>query len=353
MSGRIRSRACACGLAVWLLAGSALADKVAVLPFLGASGATSVDLDAARNATRGAVTGLSHTLPSDAEMLTAQMSSTDGVADTGQEYRAAGRASTSDWTVVGHVEARGATYHLELEVCQVQSGRIESLAREITPAQANAQIGEMLVLLLRPEGLANATIPWERAASTAPPGVSPVPAPKDTPPHPSPEPPPPQGPPPPPAVRHVYAENHPFAIGVFMSVLSAFSRPADATGSPTAALIGATAAYAFQGAPGLELRADVDAAGAGPRSFTVDAGARYAIPIVPSVRLFAGPEATLGGFFASGADKTPRALLQGAAFVALGLGERVQLEVVGNLAYAAGSPPLALGGGTVRALVRF
>jgi hypothetical protein len=298
-----------------LTASSALADKVAVLPFLNASAATSADLDAARGATQLAVAGLSHNLPTEAELLTAQMSSKDGVVDTGEEYRAAGRASTSDWTIVGHVEGHGATYRLELDVCQISSGRIESLAREITPAQASAQVGEM------------------------PPVTPPVG-------------PPPPPPPPPAPVKHAYAEGHPFAVGVFASALSAFSRPADATGSAAAALMGLTGAYALP-VPGLELRADFDWSIAGPGSIDADAGARYAIPIVPSARLFIGPEATLGGFFASGADKTPRFLLQGAAFAALGIGEHVQLELVGNVAYAAGSPSLGLAGGTVRGLVRF
>lgn len=345
MRGPKRLVGLAGGLALWLLAGAALADKVAVLPFLSSSGATSTDLEAARVATRTATLSLSHTLPTEPEMLTAQMSSTDGVADTGQEYRAAGRASTSNWTVVGHVEGHGATYRIELDVCQVESGRIETLAREITPGDATNQIREMLALLLRPEGLANAPIPWERAV---PPPPAAPPLTKEPPP-----PAPPPGPPPSPAVRHPYAEEHPLSFGVFTSVLTAFSRPSNATGSPTSALLGASAGYAFQGAPGLELRVDFDGSVAGPKSFAVDGGARYAIPIVPTVRLFAGPEVTAGGFFASGADKTPRALVQGAAFVALGLGERVQLEVAGGVAYAAGSPSLALGGGTLRVLVRF
>jgi len=335
-------------VAVLLVTGAAWADKVAVMPFLSVSGATSVDLETARGATRDAVTALQHRLPTEAEMLTAQMSSKDGVADTGEEYRAAGRASTSDWTVVGHIEEHGATYRIELDVCQVESGRIETLAREITPAAATPQIGEMLALLLRPEGLANAPIPWERGGP--PPPVPPA-APKEPPPAPPPAPPP--GPPPPPPVRHAYGEGHPLALGVYASVLTAFSRPADATGSPSAALLGASAGYALAALPGLELRADFDGSVAGPKSYAVDVGARYAFPVLPTLRLFAGPEATVGGFFASGADKTPRALLQGAAFVALGVGPYVQIEVVGDLAYAAGSPSLALGGGTLRGLVRF
>jgi hypothetical protein len=152
-------------------------------------------------------------------------------------------------------------------------------------------------------------------------------------------------------VKYAYAEGRPFALGVFGSVLGAVSRPSDATGSSTAGLLGATVAYAV--GSGFELRGDFDWSVAGPGSLAADAGVRYAIPVLPSVRLFLGPEASVGGFFTSGANKTARALLQGAGFVALGVGDRLQFEVLGNLAYAAGSPSLALGGGSFRALVRF
>ena len=352
MRRRARAGQAAAFVVVLSAATTALADKVAVLPFQSTSAATSSDLDQARAATRSAVTGLAHKLPSDAEMLTAQMSSKDGVVDTGEEYKAAGRASSSDWTVLGHIDAHGPTYRLELDECQVESGRLESLARDITPAQATTLSQEMLALLVRPVVRNIAPIPWERTtpAPPTPPPVTPAPVTPVTPPPPPLVPPPP----PPPAVRHPYAEGHPLALGVYTSVLSALSRPSDATGSATSALLGATGAYALSAVPGLELKADLDASLAGPKSFTVDAGARYAIPIVPSVRLYAGPEATLGGFFfTSGANTTGSFLVQGAAFVALGLGERVQLEVAGNIAYAAGSPALALGGGTLRFLVRF
>jgi hypothetical protein len=349
MTFRSRARravSASCFVTTLLLASAALADKVAVLPFVSAAAATSADLDAARAATRAAVTALSHTQPTESEMLTAQMSAQDGVADTGEEYRAAGRASTSDWTVMGHVEAHGPTYRLELDVCQISSGRIESLAREITPAQAAAQIGEMLALLVRPEGLNNAPIPWERGNP-----LPPAPPPKEVPP----PTPPPSAPPPsaPPAARHTYAEGHSFGIGVFTSLLSAFSRPANAQGSPTSGLFGLSAMYAFSGAPGLELRADFDWSYVGPGSLAADGGIRYAFPIAPTLRLFLGPEVEAGGFFANGADKTPRALVSGGAFASIGIGERVQIEVAGDVSYAAGSPSLALGGGTLRGVVRF
>ena len=128
---------------------TALADKVAVLPFISVGNATSAELAEARAAARAAVVALADTLPTDSEMLTAEMSAKDGLADTSDEYRAAGRASSSDWTVLGHVEQHGSTYHLEVDACQVASGRVESLAREIDPAQAAPQIKEMLAILRR------------------------------------------------------------------------------------------------------------------------------------------------------------------------------------------------------------
>ena len=122
--------------AAQLVALSALADKVAVLPFNSGAGAPPAQIDEAKNATRAAVVLRAHTLPSESEMTTAMMAVADGTADTSVEYRAAGRASSSQWTLVGRVDPHGPTYKLEIDVCQVETGRVESLAREIDPAQA-------------------------------------------------------------------------------------------------------------------------------------------------------------------------------------------------------------------------
>ena len=336
--------------ALLFLAAPALADKVLVLPFQGQGSATSAELDEARVATRTAVADLSHAAPTEAEVVTAQVAVKDGVADTSEEYRAAGRASSSDWTVGGHVEEHGTTYRLELEACQIASGRVESLAREIDPAQSRKQIGEMLAILLRPQGIANAEIPWERGGSSP---VSPPAPPKERPPPIPAAPKAPPAPPSPPAVRHPYAENAPWALGLDGSVLGAIQRAANAVGSSASATLGGTLAYALGAVPGLELRADGGGTVAGPRSFSLEAGARYAIPIAPAIRLFAGPEAELGTFLTFSGDKTARFLVQGAAFVALGIGEHLQFELAGNIDYAAGSASLVLGGGTARALVRF
>jgi tRNA threonylcarbamoyladenosine biosynthesis protein TsaE len=337
--------------ALLLFAAPALADKVLVLPFQGVGSALPGELEGARAAAIAAVIGLAHKLPTPAETVTAQAAVGDGVADTSEEYLAAGRASSSDWTVGGHFEAYGATYHLELEACQIASGRVESLAREIDPSVATKQMGEMLALLLRPQGIANAEIPWERVT------ISPA-LPKPPPPLPAP-PPPSETPPPPPAIRHRYAENQPIALGLRASVLGALHRPLPAgapasdVGSSLAGMLGGTFGYALAAVSGLELCVDGDGSIAGPRSFGLAGGARYAIPILPTLRVFAGAEAEMGTFVTLAGDKTARFLVRGAAFFALGLGEHLQLELAADIDYAAGSTTLVLGGGTLGALVRF
>lgn len=333
-----------------VFSGSAWADKVAVLPFSAStSAATKADLERARVSTKEAAVQHGHKLPTDSEMLTAEMAVKDSVADTSDEYRAAGRASSSDWTVSARVDPHAVHYHLELEACQVSTGRVESLAREIDPQQATTQIGEMLAILIRPEGIANADIPWEHAAPPPPPAPRPPPPPPKLPP-----PPPPPKPPEPPAVRHAYAESHPIALGIEGGGYTAFGRPSNARGPRGSANIGAVLGYAIDTVPGLELRGEVAGAVAGPTAVFFDLGARYALMLVPTARIYAGPELGLGGFFPVGGDKSARFLGRGSAFAGIGIGERLQLEAYGDLAWApGGSGTIVLGGVGARAVVRF
>jgi len=327
---------------------TAFADKVAVLPFTAASPASSrADLDVARAATRSAVVRVGHRLPSDSEMTTAEVSVKDGVPDTSEEYRAAGRASSSDWSVGGRVEVHGVRYRLEVEACQVGSGRVESLAREIDPPQAEAEIAEMLALLLRPEGIANADIPWERAAppDAAPPHAE-APKPK--------EPAPPPKPAAPPEPPHAYAQDHPVSIGAGAEVLTAVSRPANASGNRTAVHVGGALGYALDAVPGLEIRADVSGAVSGPKALIVDAGARYAWMPAHGPRIYLGPELAAGAFVTLGAEKAARFLARGGALAGVGIGDRVQVEAFGDADVAPGGDgTLVLVGGGARALVRF
>jgi hypothetical protein len=346
--------------AVLCTASTALADKVVVLPFTAPKGLSKPEVELARTWTREATIARGHVPPHDSEMLSADMAVKDGAPDTRQEYMAAGRASGSQWTVTGQVERHDAppaklpdgsmedgysTYRLELEVAHVETGRVESLAREIDPDEAPAQIAEMLALLLRPEGIRNVQLPWDNAA----PHKRKV---KAKPP----EPPPPAPPraPPAPVVKHTYAENRPAAVGLSMGFSNALVRPSSARGPSNAMPIGGVVAYALEHVPGVELRGVVTSQVIGPKALELSAGGRYAIPVLPQHRLFMGPELLLGAHVALGADKTARFLGHGAAFVTWGIGEQVQLELAGDLATAfGGTGTLVLGGGTMRALVRF
>ncbi len=324
----------------------ALADKVAVLPFQSVGNATSVDLDKARVTTRAAVLDRKHTAPTDSQMITAEMAFKGELGGGAKAFQAAGRASGSDWVVRGLVETHGATYHLELEVCQVETGRKETLAREIEPAKELVQVAEMLALLLRPEGIANADIPWERGAQNVMPPVKPGDTKVVTK--------PPEAPPGPPPVKHVYAEGRPIVIGLDLSILSALHRPSVAQGPATSMQLGGAFGYALLKIPGLELRGNLAGAVAGPSSMTIDVGARYMLPVVPTKRIFVGPELGLGTFITLGAEKTARFLARGSLVGSLGLGDRLQLELVGDFDYAAGgSGALLLFGGTARGAFRF
>ncbi|CAN5766880.1 hypothetical protein BH09MYX1_BH09MYX1_34020 [soil metagenome] len=332
---------------------SAFADKVAVLPFLPSADFVNRDqLEQVRTATKAAVTQRAHTLASDSELAAAVTAVQDGVADTSAEYRVAGKAATSQWTVVAHLAFRNGYWHLEVEVCLVATGRVESLTRDVDPRAGTQQIAEMLALLLRPEGIGNADVPW--ANQTLPPILPDKPPDPPKPPVP-PVPPKPPEPPPVPAVKHDYAEKFPIAVGLGLGVNGAFVRPSGGAGLSTLAVYGLVSGeYAIDRVPGLALRGNFGGNLYGPSSIFVDVGARYAIPLVPTARLFFGPEVTIGALFPIGGDKSPRFLLRTDVFASLGIGERIQLEAVFDLMSAfGGDGPLVLGGGMLRGLVRF
>ena len=347
---------------VLCFASAAHADKVAVLPFTASPGVVKPELDQARSWTRDASIAKGHTPPNAQELLSAESAVQDGIPDTSSEYRAAGKASGSQWTVTGHLDRHDAppaklpdgteeegytSYRVELEVCQVDTGRVESLAREIDPDEAPAQIGEMLALLLRPEGIKNVQLPWEGA-----PPHKRKPKPKPVAPPAPPPPPPPE--PAKPLVKHAYGENRPAALGLSLGFTNALKRPAEARGPSNAMAIGGVFAYAIEQVPGVELRGIFTSQVIGPRALEISAGGRYAIPILPQYRLFIGPEVLLGAHVAIGAEKTARFLSHGSAFAAWGITEQVQVEIAGDLGAAlGGSGTLILGGGTLRGLVRF
>jgi hypothetical protein len=343
----------------------AWADKVVVLPFTSPHAVPRPELDQARKWTLDATAKAGHTFATDDEMVSVQAATKDGIADSTQEYIVAGKTAAAQWTVTGHVdrvdyppgrlpdgtEEEGyTTYRVELEACQVATGRVESLSREVVPEDAPEDIRQVLMLLLRPEGIANADIPWERA------GVKPKPRPKPrVPPSPPSPPTEPRVEEAKPTVRMVYGEGRPLVLAALVGVTNALTRPNQALGPSWALPIGGSIGYALPDQlRGLELRAELTSQVVGPRAVAIDAGARFAFAPLSDVRLFVGPEVLLGAHIAVGADKTARLLVHGAAFLAYGITDMFQVEVAADLAPAFGGPgTLLLGGGTARVSVRF
>ena len=323
-----------------------------MLRFHGA-GLTSAELLAARATTRDAVTAKGHVFPTDAELMQAETSIHDGVADTSAEYREAGRAAGADWVVAGRADANPAGgYRLEIEVCQISSGRVESAARDIEEPTAKADVEEMIAFVLRPAGIGRDTPPWLGKARPKPPPPQPVPPPPPPPPPPlpPPPPPPPKVPEPPP---HAYAEGHPIIAGLGLGVSSALKRPARASGPTTSMIIDGFGGYAIESVRGLELRANLGVTAVGPSAFTLDGGARYAFAVLPRQQLYVGPELGLGAFVTEGAKKQGYFLTHGAAFIAWEPHPNVQVELLGDLSAAVGGDTFVLGGGTVRGTARF
>ncbi|HVH47745.1 MAG TPA: hypothetical protein VM925_35660 [Labilithrix sp.] len=341
----------------------AWADKIAILPFSSPNNVPRPELEEVRAWTREAVSKKGHTYATNNEMVSAEAAVRDGVADTSQEYLAAGKAVGAAWTLTGRVERHDhppaklpdgteeegyTTYRVELEAYQLGSGRLESLSREVLPDEGPNDIAEMVVLLVRPEGIANAELPWQRLGARRPKPKPKAPAPPAAPP----APPPPEAPLPP---RRVYGEGHPIAIGGAVGVTNALVRPDNARGPSWAMPLGVVFGYALpEAAPGLELRGNLTGQVIGPRALELSAGARYAFAPIRDVRFFVGPELLLGAHVALGADKTARFLTHGAFFAAYGITENIQAELAADLAAAlGGAGTLVLGGGTARLLVRF
>ena len=152
-------------LAIALGASPALADRILVLPARGAgddgAARSTLELELATGLTR-----LGHTLVPQEEVRLALGMVADGVADTADEYRAVGAAAKADWVVAGSVEPAVTTERVELSACLVSMGRLESVAREVERARSAEQVGEMLAVLVRPEGIGAGELPWERPTGT-------------------------------------------------------------------------------------------------------------------------------------------------------------------------------------------
>ncbi len=307
----------ALALALALASGTALADRVAIVPTRGPTDApvtNAIDVDLARG-----LVALGHTVVPEAELRAALGAVADGVADTAEEYRAVGARAKADWVVAATVEPAVVTERVEIAAFLVPMGRTESVAREVEKARAEAQLREMIGVLLRPEGIGAGELPWERRPSSqvagpapsAPPPVAPSPqAVAFTPPA------PPVASPPVPErawidyLRTTEIVWPPYAAGRrgFLAVMvggsGAVLRPEAAAGS-AAAFVGQVRGGYAVGDAGLELIGSLGGNLVGPRALFVEAGARFlftpslhrgADGLLRGLSLHVGPELTAGAF---------------------------------------------------------
>jgi hypothetical protein len=266
----------------------------------------------------------------------------DGHPDTSAEMVALGNAAGAAWTLVTHVQATNegpTSYRLELTACQTSSGRVESVARNVSGDNRDAQIAEMLEHLLRAEGLGNFDLQWKivpTRAATA--GTAK-----------------PQSPPPPDTrASYTYGEGAPLLLSAGLWGGAAAARPDNARGSSAGLSAEVALGYALSKVPGLELRLGAGVAFVGPTALHADGGARFLFAPLRGTRFFTGAEVTLGVFAPFGGDKTARFLARPALVVALGLTERVQLDALPELWVApGGTGTLILLGGSLRGSIRF
>src|SRR5512132_4128837 len=300
--------------AVLLAAPSAFADRVALLPSRGGANPdarTALDGELARG-----LAALGHTVIAGNP---AASGVADGVADTPEEYRQVGVAAQADWVLVGSVEPAVTTTRVELVASLMQLGRIESVAREVEVARADAQVQEMLRVLVRPEGVGAGELPWEKGLPVplkTPPPL--VPPPVIAPPLrvAAPPPPPPLSPPPPAgkaAIEYPLGRsdvwpsysggNRGFFGGVLGFSLPA-ARPGGASGSGGSLTGAFRGGYAI-GDSGFEPFAEVGGNLVGPPALWVSGGARFMLS--PTLKrgsdgglrggsFFLGPEVIVGAF---------------------------------------------------------
>lgn len=354
----MRSRwiAPALAAAVLLVAPSAFADRVALLPSRGGANPdarTALDAALARG-----LTALGHTvIPANA----AASGVADGVADTPEEYRQIGVAAKADWVLVGHVEPAVTTTRVELTAALMQLGRIESVAREVEAAKADAQVQEMLAALVRPEGVSAGELPWEKSLPRPP---APVPV---APPPPPALPPPPVSPPEPVIVHPVYSGGNHVFFGPVLGVSAPAARPSAASGSG-ASLTGALRGGYAIGDSGFEPFVEFGGNLVGPQALWISGGARMMWSPTASAPFFLGPEVIVGAFVrlpgadvkdkdgtTYGASSEAHPVLGAAVDLAYAVSRSFQLEAqLGNLRWVpASGGSILLAGATLGGSLRF
>jgi hypothetical protein len=315
---------------VTITCGVALADKVANLPARGA--APDKERVSIHNASETASKSLGHTTISESEIIQGEAAAGDK-AGTSEGMIAIGKTTGADWVVEPTVASNEYGTHVELKVCQVATGRIETLARDLDPKlDHTTQITEMLLLMLRPQGVGDDPLPWAKKTEKPkpPPEVLPKPKPKVE-------------------EKIVWGEHGTVSIGASGGIGTLAVRDERATKSPRFFAWTLHGNFAIKQVKGLEVTARFGGTHGPGNGIGGDVGARY---MIAAGGIAFGAGANIGGFGALGSGIAGVSLGLDPT-ISLALGKSVQLELGWKNRYVTSSPLLLFTGGDLALLVRF
>jgi len=286
--------------ATTLLSLDAVADKIATLHARGT--APMAEKTSVRAATETGAKGLGHAAITESDVLQGEGAAGDK-AGTSEGMIAIGKTTGADWVIEPHVASSDAGTRVELKVCQVATGRVETLARDLDPKQDPAvQMREMLALMLRPQGVGDDPLPWNKKTAPKPPPAEVLPKEK-------PKPPPPVTPP----IK--WGEHGKFTVGVAGAFGAIAVRDERAIGPRTFGAWAVHANVALPQARGLEITFRIGMMHGQGGAILGDVGGRYMLSL-SSIAIGAG--ANIGGF---------GAFQSGIAGVSLGLDPTISLAL--------------------------
>lgn len=312
------------------------ADRVASLHVHGGSDADRAALDKALHA---ALTALGHTTPTDAEILQGE-GAAGAFENQSTGLVAIGKTTSSEWVVTVTIVST-APKRVEAKACQVSSGRVESLARDLDPkGDLATQLREMLALMLRPQGVGDDPLPWESAsAKAAASSSSSAPESASTPSSPS---------------EPRFGATHPFALGVSAGAFDLAARGEGAQGTRSVGAVSVFASYALlANAPIVDVFLRVGSLFGPAGALGAEAGGRILARVSPSIAI--GGALSAGLFAETSGNETKRALFGVAPVLAIAISPRFQLDFdLGSLRVAPGSGgAFVFVGGEANAVIRF
>lgn len=278
----IRRSVVSAAFAMVLLPGVAQADSVALLAPTGANVAT--DRDALDRAIRDWLAANGHVVvdPAAVDKATQELGATD--RSPAVMVSLASKIGC-DWVLSPTQDPAVTTTRVEISTAYRPSARFESVAREVDRDALAKQVGEMLAVIVRPEGVGTSALPWE--AQTAPPPVKgdgktdvTLERPKDDPARPE-----------EPSETVAFGSAHPFGVAAGLGASGVAAQPDGGSGD-RAAFVGAVKAGYAIADTGLEAGVQVSGHLAGPGVVFVDASIRWVFPLLGAkdgTGLYLGP----------------------------------------------------------------